>query len=81
MIGQYRHLITDNRVTARADALYEQIPSLTLCIYLFAIDNPEVVGPINAVAPNATRGKEFARALGGSIGRPSWLPVPARRVA
>jgi uncharacterized protein (TIGR01777 family) len=34
-------------------------------------------GPLNAVAPDAVRGAEFARALGATLGRPAFLPAPA----
>ncbi len=44
--------------------------------YLAAIDDPRYSGPINLVT-DAVRNKDFARALGASIGRPSWMPVPA----
>jgi len=40
-------------------------------------------GPLNAAAPNAVRNKEFAKALGAALDRPSGLPTPrvAIRVA
>ena len=34
-------------------------------------------GPINAVAPNPVRNREFARVLGRVIHRPALIPVPA----
>lgn len=36
-----------------------------------------LAGPVNAVAPHATRNAEFGRALGRVLGRPSVLPAPA----
>jgi uncharacterized protein len=33
-------------------------------------------GPVNAVAPGATRQAEFARVLGRVLNRPVWLPAP-----
>lgn len=45
-------------------------------LYLFAVVNPNVVGPINAVAPGIVRNKEYARVLGEVIGRPAIIPVP-----
>lgn len=44
--------------------------------YVHAIDDDKLAGPVNLVAPVAVRAKEFARALGNALGRPSWLPVP-----
>jgi uncharacterized protein len=46
----------------------------------FALLNPEVRGPLNAVAPNAVRQKDFARTLGQVLSRPAFLPMPAGMV-
>jgi len=46
-------------------------------IILFALRNPEVSGPLNAVAPESVSMKTFSSALGKAIRRPSWAPVPA----
>ena len=43
----------------------------------FALDTPSLAGPVNLVAPGRLRNAEFARQLGASLGRPSWLPTPA----
>jgi NAD dependent epimerase/dehydratase family enzyme len=45
-------------------------------LILFALDHPEVDGPINATAPNPVTNKEFSKALGKVLGRPSFLPTP-----
>jgi uncharacterized protein len=45
-------------------------------IILWALDNPQVEGAINATAPNPLRMADFCRTLGDVIRRPSWLPVP-----
>ena len=42
----------------------------------WALTNPKVSGPVNAVAPGAVTMREFCRTLGQVLGRPSWLPVP-----
>lgn len=36
----------------------------------------EISGPINVVAPNAVRQKEFAKSLGAALHRPAILPAP-----
>lgn len=46
-------------------------------ILLFALDNPEIKGPINAVSPNPVTSRELASAMGTVLNRPSWLPAPA----
>lgn len=45
-------------------------------LILHIIDNHQAAGPINATAPNPVRNKEFSRALGKVLHRPSWMPVP-----
>ena len=42
----------------------------------FIIDHPGVAGPINAVAPEPVRMRDFCKILGEVLNRPSWLPVP-----
>ena len=46
-------------------------------LYNFVIENKEIRGPLNGVAPGILREFEAARIFGQSISRPSWLPVPA----
>jgi uncharacterized protein (TIGR01777 family) len=43
----------------------------------WVVGNPEVSGPINATAPVPVTNREFSKALGRAIHRPSWAPVPA----
>lgn len=45
-------------------------------IFLWALDNAEVRGPINAVAPGIVSNLQFSRALGSVLHRPSLVPVP-----
>lgn len=45
--------------------------------YLAALDDARYVGAVNLVAPETTRNRDLARALGKAMHRPSWLPVPA----
>ena len=42
----------------------------------YAIDTPEISGPINAVAPEPATNRQFTKALGKVLGRPTVLPVP-----
>lgn len=44
-------------------------------IYLHAIDGAD--GALDATAPNPVRNRDFTRALGHALGRPTLLPVPA----
>lgn len=46
-------------------------------MYLFAIENANVSGPVNAVAPDYATGARFAWALGNALARPAYLPAPA----
>ena len=41
------------------------------------ITNPEISGPVNAVAPEPVRNREFAKTLGATLRRPAILPMPA----
>jgi uncharacterized protein (TIGR01777 family) len=43
----------------------------------FAIDNQELRGPLNAVAPDPPTQATFARALGQAMHRPALFPLPA----
>ncbi|MBS4033115.1 MAG: TIGR01777 family oxidoreductase [Ignavibacterium sp.] len=45
-------------------------------IYIHAIDNKNIYGPVNAANPNIVRMKEFAKTLGKVLKRPSLFPVP-----
>ena len=45
-------------------------------LILFAIDEPRVLGPLNATAPEPVTNKQLAKALGKAMHRPSFAPVP-----
>jgi uncharacterized protein (TIGR01777 family) len=44
---------------------------------LWALDHPELRGPLNLVSPGIATMGDFCAALGKALHRPSWLPVPA----
>lgn len=46
-------------------------------IILHALDHDTVNGALNGTAPDAVRQREFVRALGQVLGRPSSVPTPA----
>jgi uncharacterized protein (TIGR01777 family) len=45
-------------------------------LILWAIGDPEVSGPVNAVGPNPATNREFTKALGAALHRPTVMPVP-----
>ncbi|MEG4218111.1 TIGR01777 family oxidoreductase [Microcoleus sp. Pol14C6] len=45
-------------------------------LILYALQNPQVEGVLNATAPNPVRMNELCQTLGEVLKRPSWLPVP-----
>ncbi|AKJ00237.1 hypothetical protein ATI61_104353 [Archangium gephyra] len=48
----------------------------TLGLLLFALEHPELKGPMNVTAPEPVTNADFARALGAALHRPAVLPVP-----
>jgi hypothetical protein len=48
----------------------------TVNIIQFALENPNVSGPVNVVAPNPVRNSEFTRILAATLHRPALLPAP-----
>lgn len=52
------------------------LPDLVALI-VWAMENPALRGPLNAVSPLPVTQAEFARTLGSILGRPSFLPMPA----
>ena len=47
---------------------------------LHCINNPQIVGPVNATAPHAVSNAEFSTSLGVVLNRPARLPMPALMV-
>ena len=45
-------------------------------ILLWALDEENVSGVVNGVAPNPPTNKEFSKALGRALNRPAFAPVP-----
>lgn len=45
-------------------------------IFDFIIASEDLVGPINAVAPESTTNAEFTKAMGEALHRPTVIPVP-----
>ena len=45
-------------------------------IIMESLRNESLVGPVNVTAPNPVKMGEMCEALGRTLGRPSWLPVP-----
>lgn len=42
----------------------------------FAAESEYLRGPVNATSPNPLKMRQFSKALGKALGKPSWLPVP-----
>ncbi len=51
------------------------IDDLISAIY-FILENRETKGPVNFCAPEPVRNKDFAKALGNALNRPSYISVP-----
>jgi uncharacterized protein (TIGR01777 family) len=47
-----------------------------VALYVRAVEDARWRGPFNAVAPNPVSNREFAKALGRALHRPSFLPTP-----
>jgi uncharacterized protein (TIGR01777 family) len=50
-------------------------------LFLWALDNVEVSGTINATSPDPVTNREFSKALGRALHRPAFMPVPKFAVA
>ncbi len=45
-------------------------------VLLWALDNNQVSGVINAASPHPATNKDFSKALGRALNRPAIMPVP-----
>lgn len=45
-------------------------------LFLWAVDHPNVAGPLNGTAPHPVTNKAFGHALGKAMGRPSFVWTP-----
>ena len=43
----------------------------------FAVENPNLSGPVNVTAPFPKRMKDFGQTIGSVLHRPHWFPVPS----
>ena len=48
-----------------------------LDIIMYALTDDSLTGPVNAVAPQAVTNRQFTKALGSVLNRPTILPAPA----
>jgi NAD dependent epimerase/dehydratase family enzyme len=46
-------------------------------LYRFGLENEQLRGPVNAVAPDIRRQAEVAKEIGRVLHRPTWFPTPA----
>jgi uncharacterized protein (TIGR01777 family) len=44
--------------------------------FVFLLEHPEISGAVNICSPNPVRNKDFAKALGKALHRPSFFPAP-----
>jgi hypothetical protein len=45
-------------------------------LFLLALDNREASGPLNGTAPGPVTNRDFSKALGRALHRPSFMPMP-----
>ncbi|MGE5499604.1 MAG: TIGR01777 family oxidoreductase [Syntrophothermus sp.] len=48
----------------------------TANLFIHALDNKDIHGPLNATAPNPVRMKDFMETIGSILDRPAWLKIP-----
>jgi len=47
-----------------------------ISILKMILENDGIKGPVNLISPGPVTSREFAKALGKALNRPSWFPVP-----
>ncbi len=52
-----------------------------VALILWALDNDQVSGTLNAASPNPVTNREFAKSLGRAMSRPAVVPVPGFAVS
>jgi len=48
-----------------------------IAVLLACLDDDQLAGPVNTVAPNPITNRQLTKTLGKVLGRPTLLPVPA----
>lgn len=48
----------------------------TVQIIMTALHDQRLMGPLNVASPNAVENREFTKALGKAVGRPTFIPIP-----
>jgi uncharacterized protein (TIGR01777 family) len=46
-------------------------------LYVYALEEEKLEGPVNAVAPTPVTNRDFTKALAHALGRPALIPAPA----
>ncbi len=46
-------------------------------LYIYALENRELTGAVNATAPNPVTMNQLSKTIGKVLKRPSWFPVPS----
>lgn len=82
LTSPYRFFVGGRIGTGRQYTCWIHHVDLTRLL-LYAIDVPNLSGPVNATAPNPVTNDAMGRMIGKVLGRPHWFPVPrfAMRIA
>jgi hypothetical protein len=77
MLSAFRYLLGSSMGSGRQWMPWIHLEDLCN-IFLLLLNDGDMTGPVNCVAPNPVRNSEFARILAKTLGRPILLPaVPA----